>query len=452
MSTTMFVVYVTRRLLEDLVSNSSFSPSFAPDSVTSVSLNTSNPSQLIASTGMGSSDGANNSDSSPYSLSPRFNPSMAIIIVILLSAFFFMGFFSVYIRRCNRNEDLNRNNSTSPEPRSYEGLQQGLDESIVESLPMISYSAVKNLETGEVSTECVVCLNEFQENETLKLLPQCGHAFHEECINMWLFSHTTCPLCRECLLRDRGSFRGLAESFRRLLAATLADAQEPVRGQGGAPAIGTEAEVSIVDVPICVVREEDGTQQTVDVSLHSGMQDGASRNGSPIYGVVGTPRSKSRTGRDRRLRRSNSTGHSPRNQSPPEGSSSQSIPFHLKLIGFGFRRSISYTNLSEQWSEGRDLLGTSGGDTDKQANKGWRNFTIRRTLNMKRPASDDHQLGTSMLDAFSRTRFEFSPETVKPALSSVRRKFKRLAGMEKRQDSTTAVCPNQDNEFSHYPP
>ncbi|KAF1001522.1 hypothetical protein AG4045_000284, partial [Apium graveolens] len=45
-------------------------------------------------------------------------------------------------------------------------------------------------------TDCSVCLTEFQDDETLRLLPKCNHAFHIPCIDTWLRSHTTCPLCR----------------------------------------------------------------------------------------------------------------------------------------------------------------------------------------------------------------------------------------------------------------
>ncbi|XP_039173490.1 RING-H2 finger protein ATL52-like [Eucalyptus grandis] len=34
------------------------------------------------------------------------------------------------------------------------------------------------------------------EDETLRLLPKCNHAFHVPCIDTWLQSHTNCPLCR----------------------------------------------------------------------------------------------------------------------------------------------------------------------------------------------------------------------------------------------------------------
>lgn len=51
-------------------------------------------------------------------------------------------------------------------------------------------------------TECSVCLSEFQEEEMLRLLPKCNHAFHVSCIDTWLRSHTNCPLCRAGIVFD----------------------------------------------------------------------------------------------------------------------------------------------------------------------------------------------------------------------------------------------------------
>ncbi|GJN29437.1 hypothetical protein PR202_gb17663 [Eleusine coracana subsp. coracana] len=36
--------------------------------------------------------------------------------------------------------------------------------------------------------------------DKLRLLPTCGHAFHVPCIDAWLLSHSTCPLCRGSIL------------------------------------------------------------------------------------------------------------------------------------------------------------------------------------------------------------------------------------------------------------
>ncbi|KAH7365981.1 hypothetical protein KP509_18G057400 [Ceratopteris richardii] len=49
------------------------------------------------------------------------------------------------------------------------------------------------------SSECAVCLTPFDDGEELRLLPGCGHSYHKECIDMWFFSHETCPLCRRII-------------------------------------------------------------------------------------------------------------------------------------------------------------------------------------------------------------------------------------------------------------
>lgn len=48
--------------------------------------------------------------------------------------------------------------------------------------------------------DCAVCLAEFQEGDELRVLPKCSHAFHVPCIDTWLSSHTTCPLCRASIM------------------------------------------------------------------------------------------------------------------------------------------------------------------------------------------------------------------------------------------------------------
>ncbi|KAL7096054.1 hypothetical protein ACP275_10G059900 [Erythranthe tilingii] len=45
-------------------------------------------------------------------------------------------------------------------------------------------------------TECAVCLSVFEEGEELRQMPKCKHSFHAPCIDMWLYSHMDCPLCR----------------------------------------------------------------------------------------------------------------------------------------------------------------------------------------------------------------------------------------------------------------
>ena len=44
--------------------------------------------------------------------------------------------------------------------------------------------------------ECVVCLAEYEDKEIVRRLPHCSHWFHAACIDQWLTSRATCPLCR----------------------------------------------------------------------------------------------------------------------------------------------------------------------------------------------------------------------------------------------------------------
>ncbi|CAN6237714.1 unnamed protein product [Urochloa humidicola] len=43
---------------------------------------------------------------------------------------------------------------------------------------------------------CSVCLEDVRGGEMVRQVPACGHVFHVGCIDMWLHSHRTCPMCR----------------------------------------------------------------------------------------------------------------------------------------------------------------------------------------------------------------------------------------------------------------
>ncbi|KAI8017055.1 RING-H2 finger protein ATL11 [Camellia lanceoleosa] len=66
------------------------------------------------------------------------------------------------------------------------------------------YSVVTGLKIGKCALECVVCHNEFKDIENLRLIPKCNHVFHPECIDAWLNSHVTCPVCRADLVPQPG--------------------------------------------------------------------------------------------------------------------------------------------------------------------------------------------------------------------------------------------------------
>lgn len=156
-----------------------------------------------------SANGQNNnvfSPPKPYSFDPKFSPSTTIILVVLMTIFFFLGFFSVYIRQCLESY-VNRGVSSEGlggGGRRSRRAGRGLDLAVIDTFPTFLYSVVKGLKIGKGALECAVCLNEFEEDDSLRLLPKCSHVFHPGCIDAWLASHVTCPVCRSNLVPDAG--------------------------------------------------------------------------------------------------------------------------------------------------------------------------------------------------------------------------------------------------------
>jgi E3 ubiquitin-protein ligase ATL6/9/15/31/42/55 len=129
---------------------------------------------------------------------------MAVIIAILVAALFLMGFFSIYIRHCADPQSGSVRAGGTITGRSRRGAARGLDASVIDTFPTLEYKVVKGLKIGKGALECAVCLNEFEDDETLRLIPKCDHVFHPECIDEWLASHTTCPVCRANLAPQPG--------------------------------------------------------------------------------------------------------------------------------------------------------------------------------------------------------------------------------------------------------
>lgn len=88
--------------------------------------------------------------------------------------------------------------------REFNGLEQevnGMEPVEVAAFPIIKYN--NEVFVSRENATCTVCLGEYEEKDILRVLPTCGHAFHINCIDVWLRQHSTCPVCRVSL---RGSY------------------------------------------------------------------------------------------------------------------------------------------------------------------------------------------------------------------------------------------------------
>jgi hypothetical protein len=66
----------------------------------------------------------------------------------------------------------------------------------IAKLPELAYTESARRIGGVDGEQCSVCLGTVQPGEKVRRLPLCKHLYHVECIDKWLSSHTTCPLCR----------------------------------------------------------------------------------------------------------------------------------------------------------------------------------------------------------------------------------------------------------------
>ncbi|XP_015060154.1 E3 ubiquitin-protein ligase ATL9-like [Solanum pennellii] len=122
----------------------------------------------------------------------QISPTLAVILACLVLTLF-AGVF-MYMRRMS--PDSFDHSLGFHFLRNRSPISRGLDPEIIKTFPVFIYSDVKSLNLGKSILECAVCLNEFEEEETLRLLPNCHHVFHPECIDAWLAFRTTCPVCR----------------------------------------------------------------------------------------------------------------------------------------------------------------------------------------------------------------------------------------------------------------
>lgn len=127
--------------------------------------------------------------------------------------FFIMVFFSIvivialiylYTRWVCQHRSFSFS-SSSYAPRSVPLSQSpGLDPAIIKGLPIILHqtSTSDNIWATSEQAECCICLGLFEDGEKVKVLPQCSHCYHPECVDKWLCAHSSCPLCRASLRVD----------------------------------------------------------------------------------------------------------------------------------------------------------------------------------------------------------------------------------------------------------
>ncbi|PIK58590.1 putative RING finger protein 44 isoform X4 [Apostichopus japonicus] len=78
--------------------------------------------------------------------------------------------------------------------RLGEAKPRGLSKSVIDQLPSYRYNPDTHQSIND-QTCCVVCMSDFEIKQLLRVLP-CSHEFHARCVDKWLKTNRTCPICR----------------------------------------------------------------------------------------------------------------------------------------------------------------------------------------------------------------------------------------------------------------
>ncbi|CAN8247810.1 unnamed protein product [Cochlearia groenlandica] len=139
-------------------------------------------------------------------------PILAVAVIGILATAFLLVSYYVFVIKCCLNWhridilgrfSLSRRRRNGQDPLmvySPEIRNRGLDESVIRAIPILKFKKTRDQNEdvliGGEDQECSVCLSEFREEEKLRIIPNCSHLFHIDCIDVWLQYNANCPMCR----------------------------------------------------------------------------------------------------------------------------------------------------------------------------------------------------------------------------------------------------------------
>lgn len=154
------------------------------------------PHRLLLDTEPISSHDTNGTRTRTYTSEANFDTNMVIILAALLCALICALGLNSIVRcalRCSR-----RLSFVSTDETRGRLAGTGLKKCALRQIPVAVYGSGTNIP----ATDCPICLGEFVEGEKVRVLPKCNHGFHMRCIDIWLYSHSSCPTCRQSLIGE----------------------------------------------------------------------------------------------------------------------------------------------------------------------------------------------------------------------------------------------------------
>ncbi|XP_019053615.1 PREDICTED: RING-H2 finger protein ATL51-like [Nelumbo nucifera] len=135
----------------------------------------------------------------PREIDLDLSPATLAIVGILSAILVLIIYHCITVGWCNQRQSTT--SAGSERRREVFGAEQeettnSVGSCTIQIIPAQRYTKEVRLVTRREDWTCAVCLCEIMEGEEVRILPQCMHSFHVPCIDMWLYSHANCPLCR----------------------------------------------------------------------------------------------------------------------------------------------------------------------------------------------------------------------------------------------------------------
>ncbi|XWS26625.1 hypothetical protein CRYUN_Cryun26dG0047100 [Craigia yunnanensis] len=146
--------------------------------------------------------------SSP-SLSPKSNlPMLYYGLVVMGTVAIVLTMYNlIIIRWCTQRQDESGQGPTMVAEITASQSFENQSRKLLSSFMYKKESSNMGSQDPGGDYECAVCLSVFEDGEEVRQLPRCKHSFHAPCIDMWLYSHFDCPLCRVYVDPSQGCYR-----------------------------------------------------------------------------------------------------------------------------------------------------------------------------------------------------------------------------------------------------
>ncbi|XP_029198272.1 E3 ubiquitin-protein ligase ZNRF3-like [Acropora muricata] len=135
-----------------------------------------------------------------------FDMVIFMTFFILVSIVCFILLLKIKWRQKQKESSLTRmalHALSRMETRKYHSETMESSSSSEENRNLSDAESTLSTQLESTNAKCVICLEKFKNGQDVRIVP-CQHEFHKECVDPWLLSNYTCPLCMLNIVEREG--------------------------------------------------------------------------------------------------------------------------------------------------------------------------------------------------------------------------------------------------------